>query len=245
MVRMMGEPHARQELHGPLTRRLRRLAVHAHRGLADVLERGQVLEQVELLEDHPDAGPRPRAGDVPRGPKRAVDALPSDATGRAPDVIGPADAGSPGRSRNPKKRPRADSPRGRRARSASGLTRRSRTNCAPVISVVTARYIMPAAANTGKNLKFCATICWLRRVSSFTAMTEASEVPLSTLMASFPMAGRIARIACGKTIRRSVSSGPITSDAAASVWFRFMHRMPPRMTSLLKAASLIGHPVIV
>ena len=83
--------------------------------------------------------------------------------------------------------------------------------------MVTVRYMRPAAAKTGKNLKFCATICWLRSVSSFTAMTEASEVPLSTLIASLPMAGRIARMACGRTIRRSVSREPIPREAAASV----------------------------
>src|SRR2546426_11696646 len=85
---MMGETHARQELGAPLTRGLRWLAVHAHRGLADVLERRQVLEQVELLEHHPDAGPRPLAGDVTRRSKRAVDALVAHVL--APDADLPA-----------------------------------------------------------------------------------------------------------------------------------------------------------
>ena len=114
----------------------------------------------------------------------------------------------------------------------------------PAIRVVTARYITPAAAKTGKNLKFWATICWLRRVSSFTAITEASEVPLSTLIASLPTAGRIARIAWGSTMRRRVSSGPMPRDAAARVWLRLTERMPPRMISPAKAASLREKPMI-
>ena len=56
-------------------------------------------------------------------------------------------------------------------------------------------------------------------------------MPLSTLIASLPMAGRIARIAWGSTIRRSVSSGPMPREAAARVWLRLTERMPPRMTS--------------
>ena len=68
---------------------------------------------------------------------------------------------------------------------------------------------MPAAANTMKNLKFWPTICWLRNVSSLTKMTEAIEVPLITLIVSLAMPGRIARIACGRMIRRKVRNGPI------------------------------------
>src|ERR1700675_4593450 len=50
----------------------------ADRRLADVLERGQVLEQIELLEDHADAGARPLPRDVARRPQYAVDPLVAD-----------------------------------------------------------------------------------------------------------------------------------------------------------------------
>ena len=102
--------------------------------------------------------------------------------------------------------------------------------------------MMPAAVKTAKKRKFCATICWLRSVSSFTAITDASEVPFRTLIALLPRAGRMARIAWGRTIRRNVSSGPMPSDAAARVWLRPTERMPPRMISPLKAASFRENP---
>src|SRR5438552_788603 len=87
--------------------------------------------------------------------------------------IGPSARRDRGPSRKPKNRPSADSD-GRR-RSNSRLNRRSKRNCAPAITVVIVRYMRPAAVKTAKNWKFCATICWLRRVSSFTAITEAQE----------------------------------------------------------------------
>ena len=74
---------------------------------------------------------------------------------------------------------------------------------------------MPAAANTVKNLKFWPTICWLRKVSSLTKITEAIEVPLIMLIVSLAMPGRMARMACGRMMRRSVSNGPMPSAAAA------------------------------
>src|ERR1700735_1987319 len=66
---------------------------------------------------------------------------------------------------------------------------------------------MPAAVKTSKNRKFCATICSARKVSSLTKMTDAIEVPLIRLIVWLASAGRIARIACGRTIRRSVRNG--------------------------------------
>ena len=103
--------------------------------------------------------------------------------------------------------------------------------------------MMPAAANTVKNLKFWPTICWLRKVSSLTKITEAMEVPLIMPMVSFAMPGRMARMACGRMIRRSASSGPMPSEAAATVWLRLTDRMPPRMISALKAASFRAKPM--
>src|SRR6266446_1646893 len=52
VIGVMGEPHARQQRGGPRAGELRPLPVYPHRRLADVLERGQVLEEVELLEHH-------------------------------------------------------------------------------------------------------------------------------------------------------------------------------------------------
>ena len=103
--------------------------------------------------------------------------------------------------------------------------------------------MMPAAANTVKNLKFWPTICWLRKVSSLTKITEAIEVPLIMLIVSLAMPGRMARIACGRMIRRSVSNGPMPNAAAATVWLRLTDRMPPRMISALNAASFRAKPM--
>ena len=41
-----------------------------------------------------------------------------------------------------------------------------------------------------KNLKFCPTICWLRKVSSLTKITEAIDVPLIMLITSLAMPGQ-------------------------------------------------------
>ena len=101
---------------------------------------------------------------------------------------------------------------------------------------------MPAAANTVKNLKFWPTICWLRKVSSLTKITEAIEVPLIMLIVSLAMPGRMARIACGRMIRRSVSSGPCRATPRRSLWLRLTDRMPPRMISALNAASFSAKP---
>ena len=55
--------------------------------------------------------------------------------------------------------------------------------------------MMPAAANTVKNLKFCPTICWARKVSSLTKITDAIDVPLIMEMVWLAMPGRMARMA--------------------------------------------------
>jgi hypothetical protein len=60
--------------------------------------------------------------------------------------------------------------------------------------------MIAAAPKTSKNLKFSAARYWLRRVSSFTAMTDASEVDFSSEMALLPRAGTMARSACGSTM---------------------------------------------
>ena len=101
---------------------------------------------------------------------------------------------------------------------------------------------MPAAAKTVKNLKFWPTICWARKVSSLTKITEAIDVPLIMLIVWLAMPGRIARIACGRMMRRSVRNGPMPSAAAATVWLRLTERMPPRMISALNAASFSAKP---
>ena len=99
-------------------------------------------------------------------------------------------------------------------RSSANL--RSSADCPNPITVVAARYIAPAARKTGKNSKLVATIVCERNVSSLTAMTEASDVNLSIEMASLPSAGTMARSACGMTTRRSVSTGPIPRELAAT-----------------------------
>ena len=63
----------------------------------------------------------------------------------------------------------------------------------------------PAAVNTVKNWKFWPTICCARKVSSLTKITEAIEVTFSMLIVLLDIPGRIARIACGRMIRRIVS----------------------------------------
>ena len=83
---------------------------------------------------------------------------------------------------------------------------------------------------------------WLRRVSSFTAMADASEVDFSSEMALFPSAGTIARSACCMITRRRVRKGLMPSDWAAMTWLRFTDRMPPRMISPVNAASLRANP---
>ena len=67
---------------------------------------------------------------------------------------------------------------------------------------------MPAAANTVKNLKFWPTICCERKVSSLTKITDAIEVPLIMEIVWLAMPGRMARIAWGRIMRRSVRNRP-------------------------------------
>ncbi len=66
-----------------------------------------------------------------------------------------------------------------------------------------------------KNLKFWPTICWLRKVSSLTKMTDAIEVSFIMLTMSLAIAGMMARMACGKMILRMVRSGFMPNAAAA------------------------------
>ena len=61
----------------------------------------------------------------------------------------------------------------------------------------------------GEELEVLADDLLARKVSSLTKITEAIEVPLITLMKSLAMPGRMARIACGRMIRRSVRNGPM------------------------------------
>ena len=76
-----------------------------------------------------------------------------------------------------------------------------------------------------------------------TKITEAIEVSLIMLIVSLASPGRIARIACGRTIRRSVSPVPMPSEAAATDWVGLTEMMPPRMISALNAASLSAKPI--
>ena len=93
-----------------------------------------------------------------------------------------------------------------------------------------------------KNLKFWPTIWWLRKVSSLTKITEATAVPLITLIDWLASAGRMARIAWGNVIRRRVRNEPMPSAALATVWRRSTDRMPPRMISAQNAASFRVKP---
>ena len=74
-------------------------------------------------------------------------------------------------------------------------------------------------------------------------MTEASDVALSSEMVLLPSAGTMARSACGSTIRRRVSTGDMPSECAATTWLGPTDRMPPRMISPEKAASLRANPM--
>ncbi len=74
-------------------------------------------------------------------------------------------------------------------------------------------------------------------------MTEATDVIFSMPMVSLASAGRMARMACGSTMRRSVSIGPMPSEEAATACCGLTERMPPRMISAAKAAWLSEKPM--
>ena len=54
LARLLGDAHALEQLHGQLLRLLAVHLAHADRAQRDVLEHGQVREEVERLEDHAD-----------------------------------------------------------------------------------------------------------------------------------------------------------------------------------------------
>ncbi len=74
-------------------------------------------------------------------------------------------------------------------------------------------------------------------------MTDAIDVSFSMLIVSFIRPGRIARIACGRMMRRKVSVDPMPREAAARDCVVLTERMPPRMISALKAASFSAKPI--
>src|SRR5689334_1960906 len=79
VMRVVGQTNAGQQPHAPLDGRGTRLAVHADRGFDDILERRQMLEQVEVLEDHADARVRPGLRQISGRPQRVADLVVSDA----------------------------------------------------------------------------------------------------------------------------------------------------------------------
>ena len=74
-------------------------------------------------------------------------------------------------------------------------------------------------------------------------MTEAIEVSFSMLIVSLISPGRMARIACGRMMRRRVRPYPMPSDAAAADCVAFTEAIPPRMISALNAASFRAKPI--
>ena len=92
-------------------------------------------------------------------------------------------------------------------------------------------------------MKFWATICWLRNVSSLTKMTEASEVPLSMLIVSLPMPGQDRAHRLGQD---DAAQGEHRAPCRARPPRRLVavHRamMPPRMISAENAASFRANP---
>nr|WP_194906976.1 hypothetical protein [Quadrisphaera sp. INWT6] len=80
--------------------------------------------------------------------------------------------------------------------------------------------------------------CWVRRVSSGTAMIEASAEFFMVETASLPRAGTTERNACGATTRRISRLGTMPRARPAAVWPASTPRMPERKISAKKTASL-------
>ena len=78
VVRVVSQADAREKLHASTAGDLDRLAVDPYGRLADVLERREMLEEVELLEDHPDAGLGPLGRDVPQRTQDPIDPCVAD-----------------------------------------------------------------------------------------------------------------------------------------------------------------------
>ena len=78
----------------------------------------------------------------------------------------------------------------------------------------------------------------LRKVSSGTAMIEASAEFFMVATASLPIAGMAARAACGPTIRRITIQGRSPTARAASVWPRSTPSTAERRISAKNVASL-------
>ena len=60
-------------------------------------------------------------------------------------------------------------------------------------------------------------ICWERRISSVTAITETSEEFLTIMIASLTSGGSTRRNICGIRMRRRIAHLPIPSMRAASI----------------------------
>ncbi len=73
-------------------------------------------------------------------------------------------------------------------------------------------------------------------------MTETIEVPLNSEMISLAALGRMERMACGRTIRRSCRRRGMPRAAAASDWPRSTARTPPRTISAAYAAWCRARP---
>ncbi len=78
----------------------------------------------------------------------------------------------------------------------------------------------------------------LRKVSSSTEITLASDEFFRALTVSLPNAGIIVRMACGAMMRRISRPGVIPSAWPASTWPRSMPSTPARSISAMKGASL-------
>ena len=73
VMSMMRQPNGGQEFHAARLHEFQGLAVDLDRRLTDILEGREVLEQIELLKHHADAGPGSLPRDVTRRSEHAVD----------------------------------------------------------------------------------------------------------------------------------------------------------------------------
>ncbi len=87
--------------------------------------------------------------------------------------------------------------------------------------------------NTSSTSNFTCITISLRRISSSIEITEAIDVALRRPFTELPIAGRMMRVACGRSTLRRASMRDRPSALAASVWPVGMARKPPRMISAM------------
>src|SRR5215470_531194 len=72
VMRVVRQADAAQERHAALHGGRMRLSVHTDRCFNDILQSREVVEEVEVLEDHPDAGFGPRLREMTDGTERSA-----------------------------------------------------------------------------------------------------------------------------------------------------------------------------